>query len=174
MKTQVDTPNHPHNPTVGFQRILVTVDYSNATPEVFQQACDLAYKDGSKLMIFHSVPGHLPGIQDLITASSISAYGGVYSQDILQLEEQLVQEVTQELHQWLKGFCQTAKAEGIDSEYDYYLGEPGKQICAKAKEWDADLIVLGRRGRSGLSEILLGSVSNYVIHHAHCSVLIVQ
>ncbi len=38
----------------------------------------------------------------------------------------------------------------------------------------ADLIVLGRRGRTGLAEALLGSVSNYVLHHAPCSVLVVQ
>ncbi|MFM7578374.1 MAG: universal stress protein, partial [Microcystaceae cyanobacterium] len=36
-----------------------------------------------------------------------------------------------------------------------------------------DVIVVGHRGRWGLSEILLGSVSNYVFHHAHCPVLVV-
>ncbi len=38
----------------------------------------------------------------------------------------------------------------------------------------ADLIVVGRRGRSGLSELILGSASNYVLHHAPCSVLTLQ
>ncbi|MEO0350033.1 MAG: universal stress protein, partial [Cyanobacteria bacterium P01_A01_bin.15] len=41
-------------------------------------------------------------------------------------------------------------------------------------QWNADLIMMGRRGRSGFSELLLGSVSNYVMHHAPCSVLTVQ
>ncbi|NEO65320.1 MAG: universal stress protein, partial [Moorea sp. SIO4G2] len=36
------------------------------------------------------------------------------------------------------------------------------------------LIVLGRRGLGGLKEMVLGSVSNYVVHHAPCSVLVVQ
>jgi nucleotide-binding universal stress UspA family protein len=43
-----------------------------------------------------------------------------------------------------------------------------------AKSWQADLIVLGRRGLKGISEIFLGSVSNYIVHQALCSVLIVQ
>ena len=43
-----------------------------------------------------------------------------------------------------------------------------------SQNWEADLIVIGRRGHQGLSEILLGSVSNYVVHHAPCSVLVVQ
>ncbi|CCQ49032.1 hypothetical protein CWATWH8502_2292 [Crocosphaera watsonii WH 8502] len=37
-----------------------------------------------------------------------------------------------------------------------------------------DVIVMGHRGISGLQEFFLGSVSNYVLHHAPCSVLIVQ
>jgi nucleotide-binding universal stress UspA family protein len=43
-----------------------------------------------------------------------------------------------------------------------------------ARTWNADLIVIGRRGLRGLAEMFLGSVSNHVIHHAHCSVLVVQ
>ncbi|NEO28803.1 MAG: universal stress protein, partial [Kamptonema sp. SIO4C4] len=35
-------------------------------------------------------------------------------------------------------------------------------------------VIIGRRGRVGLSEILLGSVSNYVLHHAPCAVMVVQ
>jgi hypothetical protein len=51
---------------------------------------------------------------------------------------------------------------------------PGPTICKLAHDWPADLIVLGNRGRSGMAELLLGSVSNYVLHHAACSVLVVK
>jgi nucleotide-binding universal stress UspA family protein len=43
-----------------------------------------------------------------------------------------------------------------------------------ARSWPADLIVIGRRGRTGLKEALMGSVSNYVVHHAPCTVMVVQ
>ena len=52
-------------------------------------------------------------------------------------------------------------------------GSPDQQIVEKAKEWKADLIVVGSHGR-GFWGRLLGSVSNGVVHHAPCSVLVVR
>ena len=52
-------------------------------------------------------------------------------------------------------------------------GAPDQQIIEKAKEWEADLIVVGSHGR-GFWGRLLGSVSNGVVHHAPCSVLVVR
>lgn len=52
-------------------------------------------------------------------------------------------------------------------------GSPDQQIVEKAKEWRADLIVVGSHGR-GFWGRLLGSVSNGVVHHAPCSVLVVR
>jgi nucleotide-binding universal stress UspA family protein len=73
----------------------------------------------------------------------------------------------------LQSRVQDAIALGIKADSQQILGSPGKTICKVAKEAEADLIVVGHRGRWGLTEILLGSVSNYVFHHAHCCVLIV-
>jgi nucleotide-binding universal stress UspA family protein len=53
-------------------------------------------------------------------------------------------------------------------------GDPGAEIVASAREEKADLIVMGSRGRTGLSSIVLGSVSRKVLSHAPCSVLIVR
>jgi nucleotide-binding universal stress UspA family protein len=54
------------------------------------------------------------------------------------------------------------------------VGDPGKAICTLAQDWSADLIVIGRRGMHGLGELLLGSVSSYVMHRSPCAVLVVQ
>lgn len=43
-----------------------------------------------------------------------------------------------------------------------------------ARTWSADLILVGSRGLKGLKEMFLGSVGNYVTHHAPCSALIVR
>jgi nucleotide-binding universal stress UspA family protein len=48
----------------------------------------------------------------------------------------------------------------------------GASILRKARGWNPDLIVLGSHGRSGLSRFILGSVSQYVLHNASCSVRI--
>lgn len=54
------------------------------------------------------------------------------------------------------------------------VGNPVQMIIKRAKEWHADLIVLGTHGRSGLSRVLLGSVSSGVARDAGCSVRIVR
>jgi nucleotide-binding universal stress UspA family protein len=74
---------------------------------------------------------------------------------------------------WSQSRVDAAIALGIKADSQQILGSPGKTICKVAKETEADLIVVGHRGRWGLTEILLGSVSNYVFHHANCCVLVV-
>jgi nucleotide-binding universal stress UspA family protein len=53
-------------------------------------------------------------------------------------------------------------------------GEPAAAILDAAARWGADLIVLGSHGRSALDRFLLGSVSDRVVRHAHCSVQVVR
>ena len=53
-------------------------------------------------------------------------------------------------------------------------GSPGQVIVETAEEWGADLIVMGSRGLGAWNRLLLGSVSNAVLHHAKCSVEIVR
>jgi nucleotide-binding universal stress UspA family protein len=66
----------------------------------------------------------------------------------------------------------SALAERVDSKVLY--GHDREKIVERAKELDADLIIMGAKGRSGLSRLLLGSVSHYVLHRAACSVMIVR
>lgn len=67
-----------------------------------------------------------------------------------------------------------ASAEGVNSDCIHCFGDPELTINQFAEVWNADLIVLGRRVRSGIAEFFLGSVSNYTLHHAPCSVYIVH
>jgi nucleotide-binding universal stress UspA family protein len=53
-------------------------------------------------------------------------------------------------------------------------GDPKSKIIDLAKQWNTDLIVLGSHGRKGLNRFLMGSVSEAVVRHAHCSVEIVR
>ncbi|MFN6036632.1 MAG: universal stress protein, partial [Dolichospermum sp.] len=76
--------------------------------------------------------------------------------------------------QMLQSFTSQANTAGINTEFTQNSGNPGRMICELARTWNADLIMMGRRGRSGLAEFFLGSQSNYVLHHAPCSVQIVH
>jgi nucleotide-binding universal stress UspA family protein len=53
-------------------------------------------------------------------------------------------------------------------------GDPADEIVATADDFDADLVVVGARGLGGVARALLGSVSEKVLHHARCPVLIVK
>jgi nucleotide-binding universal stress UspA family protein len=53
-------------------------------------------------------------------------------------------------------------------------GDPKRVLVAEADRWKATAIFLGARGLGRLEEILLGSVSNSVLNHAHCAVEIVR
>ena len=54
------------------------------------------------------------------------------------------------------------------------LGRPAQMITEAAREWKADLIVVGSHGRGFWGKLTLGSVSDSVLHHAPCSVLVVR
>lgn len=174
MVTHITTNPHPQSANRGYQKILIGIDYNNFTPKVFEEALQLAKANGSQLMIFYAIRGQMPGTSSLPLYVEMTGYDAIYSPEMAQLEEKLIQESIEELQAWLKTLTQQAIAQGLTVESDYSYGDPGQKICALAKEWEADLIVVGRRGRSGLSELFLGSVSNYVIHHAPCSVLVIQ
>ncbi len=72
--------------------------------------------------------------------------------------------------QMLQKFCAQTNNANINTEFIQKVGSPGSIICNLAKEWNADLIIMGRQGLSGITELLIGSVSNYVLHYASCSV----
>ena len=74
----------------------------------------------------------------------------------------------------MKNPTREATAARVSTEYTQLAGNPGRIICELASSWSADLIIVGSRELKGLKEIFLGSVSNYVTHHAPCSVLIAR
>jgi nucleotide-binding universal stress UspA family protein len=84
------------------------------------------------------------------------------------------QQYSVESLQSLQHHTELACSAGIKAEYQQVAGTAGKTICQVAQQWGADLIMVGNRGRIGFREFVLGSVSNYVMHHATCSVLIVK
>jgi nucleotide-binding universal stress UspA family protein len=54
------------------------------------------------------------------------------------------------------------------------LGSPGPEIVKAAKEWQANLIVIGSHGRRGITRALVGSVAEAVVRHAPCPVVVVR
>ncbi|KAI8806473.1 hypothetical protein BJ742DRAFT_740604 [Cladochytrium replicatum] len=63
---------------------------------------------------------------------------------------------------------------GISTRAIAMVGDPRDEIVAKLLELNASLLVIGSRGISSFQRALLGSVSDFVVHHAHCPVLVVR
>lgn len=157
---------------MSFKKILAAIDYSPLSQAVFEQALDLAKSNQAQLLLFHCLTA------DVVSASppfagelgvSPQLVSQAYQSQYVRFEEQLRQ-IQLLLHQYRN----TATQQGIMAESDYRTIEPGQGLCQAAQRWQADLIIMGRRGRKGFAEVLLGSVSNYVLHHAPCAVLVIQ
>ena len=151
-----------------YQKILVALDNSPLGKKVFEEALSIANYHDAALRLFHCLPMETPS-----NAPYTSLYEGEFKDFSYLMREQLESQAT-ETEKWLRDYGEKAKEQGIATEWDWKMGEPGRWIRDTAKNWPADLIVVGRRGLTGVSEMFLGSVSNYIVHHAPCSVLVVQ
>lgn len=156
---------------MALNKILVALDRSPQSLMVFEQALEIAQIEESHLLLFHSMSWDADEqwTPFIGTLADIDLYGNFH-----RLHREHLQQELEKTHSWLQSYSHQATLKNIPSELDCQIGEAGILICEVAQNWEADLIVIGRRGHQGLSEILLGSVSNYVVHHAPCSVLVVQ
>ena len=73
-----------------------------------------------------------------------------------------------------EGSARRLREAGRRATASVVVGDAATQLIAVADERQADVIVIGTRGRTGLRRLLLGSVARNVMHHAHCSVLIAR
>jgi nucleotide-binding universal stress UspA family protein len=137
---------------LSLKTVLFPTDFSAAADQALHVALTLARDHGAKVVLL-SVPPPIPPVE-----------GYVPDQDV----EQLSREAAERLQ---------VLADGISSvpvETRVMVGAPGAAIVAAAKEYQADLIVMGTHGRTGLTRLLLGSVAEHVLRHAACPVLTVK
>lgn len=155
-----------------FQKILVAVDRSEHNQQVFNTAISLAKTLNAQLMLVHVL---LP-VEGIYPSPVFAGQGPLPMMRTEDLEFHWQQwRVTEEAGlDFLRTKAEAATAAGVPTEFTQALGDPGQAICTLAQTWEASLILMGRRGYKGLGEFIIGSVSNYVLHHAPCSVLTVQ
>ncbi len=124
-------------------------------------------------MLLHILP------EDEIGYSGLPVYTSPFTSVLqeehnFELHQQELAQYKQQGLDFLRTLTQKAVEAGVETEYSQLTGNPGRMICELADTRSADLILVGSRGLKGLKEMFLGSVSNYVTHHAPCSVLIVR
>ncbi|MEL6461338.1 MAG: universal stress protein [Cyanobacteria bacterium J06621_15] len=155
-------------------KILVAIDDSDMTQHVVDEAVFLAKATGGSLMFLHviSLYDNEPYFDPLFMQPTI--LNAELQNEAYKKNLSIWEEFKQGKESWLRLFCESAIASGVKAEFTLNVGEPSRRICDFSRSWNADVIVIGRRGHRGLSEMFLGSVSNYVVHHASCSVFTVQ
>ena len=156
-----------------FHRILVAIDESKISQAIFETALKLAQANQAHLRLVHCISDYSMSEPAIAIPAEIGMYPRLVD-SAYQAQHEWLERRLQEAQTLLQAHCETAIRSGVAADCDRRTGEVGYCLCQAAKEWEADLIVMGRRGRRGLTEVFLGSASNYVLHHATCSVLVVQ
>lgn len=156
-----------------YDKILVAIDPSEMGQQIFEQGVCLATANNAEMMLLHVLsPLEDPYISPIFIQPD-AIYPTVRSEPMDTYMQQW-EKLKQERLDWLRSLTNTAINAGVKTGFTQNMGDAGRIICEVARSWPADLIILGRRGRAGLSEFFLGSVSNYVLHHAPCSVMVIQ
>lgn len=134
-----------------YERILHPTDGSTGSAHVTLQAIDLAEQYGATV---HGIN---------VVDSDVSALLGSDSDTLEQQGENAVKSVEN-----------MADAHGVEIETKVLGGDPAEAILDYAEEIDADIIVSGTHGRSGVKRQLLGSVAERLVRHASMPVMTVQ
>ena len=161
-----------------FNRILVAIDHSAGSKQVFDKALSIAKADSANLILLHVLSVEEVG-------SRKSPYLLQHKNRCIHVPPRIMRRANEAYDsEWLKlkqkgiellrGYANKAIAAGVQTEFTQITGHPSSTICEFARSCHADVIAIGRRGHSSLQEMSIGSVSNHVMHHAPCSILLVQ
>jgi nucleotide-binding universal stress UspA family protein len=144
-----------------FRKLFVAIDFSPNSDEALRQAHDRALSTGAQLAVCHIVPNELRSNLLFPDISRITALK--FPLEMKQIAEAAAARVAEI----------TGRTEG---EFELIVddGTPQALILNRAEEWLADLIIVGSHGQTSAADALLGSVTDSVIRHAHCPVLIVR
>jgi nucleotide-binding universal stress UspA family protein len=144
-------------PVVFPAKILLATDASEEATLAFQTAADLSESTGSELHVIHV--GEVP----LVYHPERHGYGAEY------------EEHEREARQLLEAQVERMKAAGVTvAQAHLRMGRADEEIVVLAEELGADLVAMGSRGLGGVRRGLMGSVSDSVVRHAHCPVLITR
>ncbi len=145
-------------------RILLATDGSKEAGLALTTAADLAKSTNSELHVAFVFP----------TAVQRPFPNPVLARPADEMEHEL-QEAMHQAQEFLDKQVEKIKGEGVEvAESHVARGRPDREIVHLSEELGAGLIVMGNRGLGGVRRALMGSVSDSVVKHAHCPVLIVR
>ncbi len=138
---------------MGFKKILVATDFSDYAARAIEYAEVLCKQFGSEILLLHVIESFTYSLTDSMTVIG-------HDQALSATAEALLENLQNRL-----------LAEGFSVEGVVTHGRAYKEIVEKATEEASDLIVIGSHGRTGMEQLLLGSVAEKVVRLANCPVL---
>jgi nucleotide-binding universal stress UspA family protein len=151
-------------------KILLAIDGSSEAELATQTAVDLGQKTDSELHVIHvvdadSIAALYPGATD---PEGVEMPDPILQEDLERGAEQRGREMLDEEVQRI------SSAGGTVAQAHLAMGEAAREVVHLAEDLGAGLIVMGSRGHGGIRRALMGSVSDSVVRHAHCPVLVVR
>lgn len=143
---------------MNYQRILIGVDNSTSAEKAAKAGYDMAALCGAEVALLNIIE----------PAPPIANPDFGFTPAIVELYDNSVENS----HVLLKEI-ETKYAQGTKTTYLTALDTATNGILQQSEEWNADLIVLGTHGRTGLNHFLMGSVAEHVARKSACPVLIV-
>jgi len=143
-----------------YQRIMVAVDGSDTAGRGLKEAINLAKDQKAKLAIVHVI--------DIVVVFGAGQFPAAYIEATRELARDTIEQARK-----------TARASGLEPEIQspeivtagYHVADT---IAELARDWKADLLVVGTHGRRGVSRLLIGSVAERVVRLAPCPLLLVR
>jgi nucleotide-binding universal stress UspA family protein len=152
-----------------FQKILVPIDGSEHSLKTLEEASQIAKVFSGKITLIN-----VYSVQPIMTPES-TAYGYVGTPIFAGTDFSRFTEAAQKVgKRVLQDGEQRVSATGVQVEKMLVEGHAVQEIVRVANEGNFDLIVIGAKGISHIREMLLGSVADGVLHHAHCPVLVIK
>jgi nucleotide-binding universal stress UspA family protein len=135
-----------------FARILCAVDFSPDSTEAFRIAGDLARRYRGALLVLHAIEA-----QPVLAPDALI---------------EINKRAGDALADFIASMRPSADDVAIDAEVT--SGAPYEEIVRRARDWEAELVVLGAKGATSLEEVLVGGTAEAVMKEAPCSVLVVR
>ena len=146
-------------PEMQLRRILVPIDFSEHSKKALHYAVAFARTHGAQLVLLHVLELPLYPVSFGVGPATIPP-------------------VSEDLRQAVNRHLETLRLDDVPSEIGSEAlvreGRPFFEICVCAREVNADLIVIGTHGYSGVKHVLLGSTAEKVVRKAPCPVLTVR
>jgi nucleotide-binding universal stress UspA family protein len=149
-----------------FERILIATDGSKNSEKAARAGIQLAKLSGGKALIVY--------VADLSKYAPSSGLIPCFEGVSPGVVDQVVATIREAGERATLQVSELARASGVPGESLLVEGDPPSEILRIAEDSNADVIVMGSIGKTGLEKVLVGSVAEKVVHNSKLPVLIVR